>query len=116
MAKNRACPPLLAEKRFPLDFSEHMAQCFTYKQLMSIVSIAGPRQFVKISTLPTVLMGIVIVYLTMPAAAQQSAIVQPVAPGQPTRILHASTRGVLPPRSAKDVESMQVMIMHHAQA
>src|SRR2546427_9412475 len=43
-------------------------------------------------------------------------VVQPGAPGQPTRILPPSTRATLPPRSAKDVEFMQGMIMHHAQA
>jgi uncharacterized protein (DUF305 family) len=42
--------------------------------------------------------------------------VQPGAPGQPTKPLPASTRGVLPPASPKDVEFMQGMIMHHAQA
>ncbi len=43
-------------------------------------------------------------------------IVQPGAPGQPTRTLPASTRATLPPSSAKNVEFMQGMIMHHAQA
>jgi len=43
-------------------------------------------------------------------------VVQPGAPGQPTRTLPATTRATLPPRSAKDVEFMQGMIMHHAQA
>lgn len=43
-------------------------------------------------------------------------IVQPGAPGQPTRTLPASTTGVLPAASPKDVEFMQGMIMHHAQA
>ncbi len=43
-------------------------------------------------------------------------IVQPGAPGQPTKTLPASTTGVLPPTSPKDVEFMQGMIMHHAQA
>src|SRR5262245_37795056 len=43
-------------------------------------------------------------------------IVQPGAPGQPTRTLPANTRAILPQRSAKDVEFMQGMIMHHAQA
>jgi uncharacterized protein (DUF305 family) len=42
--------------------------------------------------------------------------VQPGAPGQPTRTLPSSTRATLPPRSPKDVEFMQGMIMHHAQA
>jgi len=48
--------------------------------------------------------------------AQQPVVVQPGAPGQPTRILPPSTRATLPPRSPKDVEFMQGMIMHHAQA
>ncbi len=43
-------------------------------------------------------------------------IVQPGAPGQPTRILPPNTRAALPPRSSKDVEFIQGMIMHHAQA
>ncbi len=58
-------------------------------------------------------------FLTISVAAQQagdSVIVQPGAPGQPTKILPASTTAKLPPRSRKDVEFMQGMIMHHAQA
>jgi uncharacterized protein (DUF305 family) len=43
-------------------------------------------------------------------------IVQPGAPGQSSRVLPASTRAVLPPLMKKDVEFMQGMIMHHAQA
>lgn len=43
-------------------------------------------------------------------------IVQPGAPGTPTRVLPASTRAKLPPLAKKDVEFMQGMIMHHAQA
>lgn len=43
-------------------------------------------------------------------------IVQPGAPGQPTRTLPPSTRATLPPRSPADVQFMQGMIMHHAQA
>ena len=53
--------------------------------------------------------------------AQQSesatpVVVQPGAPGQPTRTLPPSTRATLPPRSPADVRFMQDMIMHHAQA
>src|SRR4029079_10944956 len=43
-------------------------------------------------------------------------VVQPGAPGQPTRTLPPATRATLPPRSPKDVEFMQGMIMHHGQA
>lgn len=48
--------------------------------------------------------------------AQGPVIVQPGAPGQPTRTLPASTRASLPPISPKDIKFMQGMIMHHAQA
>src|SRR5438876_2793085 len=58
---------------------------------------------------------------SLPIYAQQAdpappVVVQPGAPGQPTRTLPPSTRATLPPHSPKDVEFMQGMIMHHAQA
>jgi uncharacterized protein (DUF305 family) len=56
-----------------------------------------------------------------PVNAQQAdpgtpVVVQPGAPGQPTRTLPPSTRATLPSRSSADVQFMQGMIMHHAQA
>lgn len=53
--------------------------------------------------------------------AQQTAqstpvVVQPGAPGKPTRILPPTTRATLPPASPSDVQFMQGMILHHAQA
>lgn len=58
------------------------------------------------------------VFLTVTAAAiaQQPVVVRPGAPGQETRKLSDSTRPTLLPISEKDVEFMQGMIMHHAQA
>ena len=52
------------------------------------------------------------------ASGQKSApvIVQPGAPGEPTKVLPASTRPTLPPIARADVEFMQGMIMHHTQA
>jgi uncharacterized protein (DUF305 family) len=43
-------------------------------------------------------------------------IVQPGAPGQPTKVLPSSTHATLPPVAPADVEFMQGMIMHHQQA
>jgi uncharacterized protein (DUF305 family) len=69
-----------------------------------------------------VIAGTLTCFLSLPAFAQQTdsnaspVVVQPGAPGQPTRILPPSTMAKLPPRSPKDVEFMQGMIMHHAQA
>jgi uncharacterized protein (DUF305 family) len=55
----------------------------------------------------------------LPAQQNDSSapvIVQPGAPGQPSKKLPPSTKGTLPPRSQADVEFMQGMIMHHSQA
>ena len=54
-------------------------------------------------------------------SAQQTApsspvVVQPGAPGKPTRTLPRTTRATLPPISPADVQFMQGMIVHHAQA
>jgi uncharacterized protein (DUF305 family) len=43
-------------------------------------------------------------------------VVQPGAPGAPTRQLPSSTTATAPQRSQADVEFMQGMIMHHGQA
>jgi uncharacterized protein (DUF305 family) len=58
---------------------------------------------------------------SLPVCAQQPApptpvVVQPGAPGKPTRTLPPSTRATLTPSSPTDVQFMQGMIMHHAQA
>jgi uncharacterized protein (DUF305 family) len=55
------------------------------------------------------------------ALAQRSkpsdpVVVQPGSPGMPSKRLPSSTRAVLPPLSSADVEFMQGMILHHAQA
>jgi len=66
--------------------------------------------------------GVIVSFFSLAVHAQQGEIesqpvvVQPGAPGQPTQKLPSSTRAKLPPLSAKDVEFMQGMIMHHAQA
>jgi uncharacterized protein (DUF305 family) len=58
---------------------------------------------------------------TFPSRAQQAGptapvVMQPGAPGKPGKTLPPSTKATLPPRSQADVEFMQGMIMHHAQA
>jgi len=59
--------------------------------------------------------------LSLPVSAQQAepttpVVVQPGAPGQPTKTLSSSTPPTLPPTTPADVKFMQGMIMHHAQA
>jgi len=59
--------------------------------------------------------------LSPTVSAQQNdsskpVVVQPGAPGKPSKTLPPSTKAALPPLSQADVEFMQGMIMHHAQA
>src|SRR5947209_2007161 len=56
------------------------------------------------------------VALAQQAVQSPPVVVQPGAPGKPSKRLPPSTTAKLPPRSQADVEFMQGMIMHHAQA
>jgi uncharacterized protein (DUF305 family) len=62
------------------------------------------------------------VALAVPSSAREQSgseapvVVQPGAPGKPTKSLPSDTKAKLPPRSKADVAFMQGMIMHHAQA
>ena len=63
----------------------------------------------------------VAVFFCSIACAQQTSppapvVVQPGAPGEPSKRLPSSATATLPPRSHTDVEFMQGMIMHHGQA
>lgn len=65
--------------------------------------------------------GVLACFFSLSVSAQQAepatpVVVQPGAPGQPTRTLPPTTRATLPPYSPADVQFMQHMITHHAQA
>src|SRR5437763_5261572 len=90
---------------------------FYFKGQRKLQSVIGRRAWRSGLVAASTLAGL----FSLPVCAQQAdpappVIVQPGAPGQPTRTLPPSTRATLPPRSPKDVEFMQGMIMHHAQA
>lgn len=53
---------------------------------------------------------------TKPPTASSPVVVQPGAPGKPSKRLPSSTTAKLPPQSHADIEFMQGMIMHHGQA
>ena len=84
-------------------------------KLRFLISVAASRSGI-------IAAGALTCFLSLPVCAQQAdskeppVVVQPGAPGQPTQKLPPATRATLPPRSPKDVEFMQGMIMHHAQA
>ena len=81
---------------FPSRRKRRTVSACAAKALLSVLISAGPFAHAQQATTPVV--------------------VQPGAPGQPTRTLPSSTRGTLPPRSQADIEFMQGMIMHHSQA
>ena len=56
------------------------------------------------------------VLVIVAASAHAQVIVQPGAPGQPSKTLPANTRPTVPPPSPADISFMQGMIMHHTQA
>ncbi|MBV8631310.1 MAG: DUF305 domain-containing protein [Silvibacterium sp.] len=64
--------------------------------------------------------AVVGILLSFATQAQQSSsppvIVQPGAPGSPSKILPQSTTGAAPKTTQSDIEFMQGMIMHHEQA
>src|SRR5207249_5889394 len=85
----------------------------------------GQRKLQSVMRVPALRSGLMVAsalgLFSLPVCAQQAdpsttVVVQPGAPGQPTRTLPPATRATLPPRSAADVQFMQGMIMHHAQA
>jgi uncharacterized protein (DUF305 family) len=99
-----------------LDHSTPMQSFLSARlKLRSVINIAASRSGLMAA-------GALACFLSLPVCAQQAdskeppVVVQPGAPGQPTRRLPPTTRARLPPRSPKDVEFMQGMIMHHAQA
>jgi uncharacterized protein (DUF305 family) len=66
--------------------------------------------------LPAGILGCLLSLSVHAQQAKRPVVVQPGAPGQPTKTLPSSTRATLPPHSPADARFMQDMIMHHAQA
>ena len=92
-------------------------KCYRFRRNRKLQSVTGPA--VRCGVLLVAGMPAAFVYSA--AHAQQTnpaapLVVQPGAPGKPSKTLPSSTRGALPPRSQADVEFMQGMIMHHSQA
>ena len=81
----------------------------------SLARTRRPSALALSSTLAAIL-GI----LSAGALAQQSSqtpvIVEPGAPGSPSKVLPPSTSGAAPTVSQADIDFMQGMIMHHSQA
>ena len=84
------------------------------REIRLVLSVAGCSCVLAVaSILPSL--------FALHVCAQQPApatpvVVQPGAPGKPTRTLPPTTKATLPPASPADAQFMQGMIMHHAQA
>ncbi|HEV7473549.1 MAG TPA: DUF305 domain-containing protein [Pyrinomonadaceae bacterium] len=93
------------------------SDCECKPKLQTVIGVAALRGRLGIIAAAITLFGL----FSLPVCAQQPdpptpVVVQPGAPGKPTRTLPPSTRGKLPPSSPADAQFMQGMIMHHAQA
>jgi uncharacterized protein (DUF305 family) len=84
------------------------------RKLPSVIVVAALRSGMITASALTGLFSLAV--CAQQPAPPRPVVVQPGAPGEPTRTLPLSTRATLPPRSKADVQFMQGMIMHHAQA
>src|ERR1700675_1489610 len=92
-------------------------KCYRYRRNRMLHSVTGPVVLCGMMLAASMPVG----FVCSMARAQQTnpatpVVVQPGAPGKPSRTLPPSTRATPPPRSQADVEFMQGMIMHHSQA
>ena len=88
-------------------------KCFHFNASLKLRTLIRVSEFLAA--------GVLACFLSLSVSAQQAepatpVVVQPGAPGQPTRTLPPTTRATLPPYSPADVQFMQHMITHHAQA
>src|SRR5262245_12355544 len=86
---------------------------FTWEIRVVLSVVACTCILAATSTLASLSSLLVYAQETSPATP---VVVQPGAPGKPTRALPPTSRGTLPPASPADVLFMQGMIIHHAQA
>lgn len=80
------------------------------------MSLMGSKFGRVIFAISCLLTAASLTFAQQPEDMKPPVIVQPGAPGQPTRVLPPDTRPKLPPVAAKDIEFMRGMIIHHLQA
>lgn len=85
-----------------------------WRRNKSIVRIAGGN-LARLAAMVSILF-FVSAGMAQESNTPKAVVVQPGAPGMPTKTLPTSTRGTLPPESHADIEFMQGMIFHHSQA
>lgn len=115
--------PQMKSQRAQLGTLTRLRCCRVCGKVLSMLKDSKPIKCFHFSTRLKLLSaaGTLSCLLSLSVFAQQAdpatpVVVQPGAPGQPTRTLPSSTKATLPPHSPADVQFMQGMIMHHAQA
>ncbi len=83
---------------------------------VSMIDDSGAMKFLHLFSICVLVCLLSLSVCAQQAEPQAPVVVQPGAPGQPTKTLPAETRPTLPTASAADINFMQGMIMHHAQA
>jgi uncharacterized protein (DUF305 family) len=96
-------PLIVRWKRAPFHFRYNLRRCPVRKMELAAVFAVSILAFSPLA-------------LAQQPDPSKPVVVQPGAPGTPSKTLPSSTRGALPPRSRDDVDFMQGMIMHHEQA
>ena len=76
----------------------------------------GPMKFLHLISICALACLFSVSVYAQQAEPPAPVVVQPGAPGQPTKTLPYETRPTLPPTSPADINFVQGMIMHHAQA
>ena len=76
----------------------------------------SPMKFFQVISFCTFACVLSVSVYAQQAEPSTPVVVQPGAPGQPTKTLPPETRPTLPPATPADINFMQGMIMHHAQA
>lgn len=67
-------------------------------------------------SLSLVLLALAVLAISTFSQSKGPVVVRPGVPGEPSKVLPPDTRPLPPPLSKKDIEFMQGMIHHHAQA
>ena len=112
MLSQKPLPRLRPDVSFPLKYDSVSPTMVNHLHHMRPLYLTA-----RVAACLCALAALVCVF-SVPVCAQQTApvVVQPGAPGKPTRALPSTTKATLPPASPADVQFMQGMIMHHAQA
>jgi uncharacterized protein (DUF305 family) len=83
---------------------------------VSLIDVSSPMNLLHLISISVFTCVLSVSVYAQQAEPPAPVVVQPGAPGQPTKTLPPETRPTLPAATPADINFMQGMIMHHAQA